>query len=134
MTEQKMMSEFKLIQKTFAIAREAMYEANEAMNTIDNRSVVDEWYDEARDNLENEFFKVLRVVFRVADDDDSFYQDDWFWAEWEATDACFWFLYGCSSAARSDEQSLRWNEEQRQREEEVIAKAKKYQAMNEGKV
>lgn len=133
-TQQKMMKEYKILVKAFEKMSNGLWELNAAFESTNYNGEVDEWYDNTRESMENEFFIAIRAVFKVAADDNSFFQDDWFWAEWTDSDACFWFLYGCSSEARSDERSLRWNEEQNKKEQEVINRAKQYQKRNKGKI
>ncbi len=80
-----------------------LYETRDVFNTInDEEAENDNWLQGLREVYENKYFEQLRILFETDEKCTELYNDDWFWAEWTATDNCFYFVYGLTAANREE--------------------------------
>ncbi len=89
-------------------AHEGLYKLAADITTRDD-------VDELRISIDTIMLELIRKLFEVKPDDHRLLDDEWFWAEWDSTKECFYYIYGKTSNERIERQygpgpSIDWPE------------------------
>lgn len=87
--------EFKLVIANWTEASKFMYKLAELANAVDA-------IDEPAMKVNNIMLAKVKEIMEIPQTDVTLYDDEWFWAEWTATDECFWYVLGKTQTVRQD--------------------------------
>ncbi len=60
--------------------------------------------DVIRNSVDTIMLKLIKELFEISKDDHRILDDEWFWAEWDSTKECFYYIYGKTSNERIERQ------------------------------
>jgi len=78
--------------------------AHEGLCKMAEDIAVREDVDQLRNQVDTLMLGLIRKLFEVNKDDHRLLDDEWFWAEWDSTKECFYYVYGKTSNERLERQ------------------------------
>ena len=102
--EERRLRDFKKLVTAWHKATDGMFEMQEHIVRVHGDDSKEVKLVEMRHEFETEYLKAIAFLMNIDVEGDFplLLNDDWFWAEWTATDNCFWFVYGLTAGARED--------------------------------
>jgi len=91
--------QFEKIITAWRIATEGICSLNSACKLDGNE---EEAADELRHGVDNIMLTAIKRLMRISEEDVTIYDDEWFWAEWDTSKECFYYIYGKTSNLRCE--------------------------------
>ena len=97
--QEVMKVQFKQMVESWAKNIDSVYKMEELLNNLYSTENIDR-FESVRLEFENTYIKAMCKLFEVLEGNEDILNEDWFWAEWTATDECFYFVFGLTASAR----------------------------------
>ena len=99
---QDMKDIFKKLVHNWSIVSDGIHQTIPVLATVDSTTRDDDEHNlmNILNNYETEYLYSIKKLFRIDLGADCIFNDDWFWAEWEPTDTCFYFVLGLTAESR----------------------------------
>ncbi len=109
------MEDLDLKYKRFQEIISGWVKTQEGLCTIVEEVASREDVNQLRNEVDTLMLRLIRELFEISKDDYRILDDEWFWAEWDSTKECFYYIYGKTSNERIERQygpgpSINWPE------------------------
>ncbi len=98
------MEDLDLKYKRFQEIISGWVKTQEGLCTIVEEVASREDVNQLRNEVDTLMLRLIRELFEISKDDYRILDDEWFWAEWDSTKECFYYIYGKTSNERVERQ------------------------------